>query len=334
MDLRPFNYHRRPAACVLLGAGASRGASFVEPHSLCVPPLDGDFFPVLRSSGLNERSEVRDLLAFVEEEFGGLDIRMESFYSQAFLHDQFVADISKGKGRRQRYQLALRRFRAVLPALFRSAIGESECGYHRKLAASLDSRDSVVSFNYDCLMDRALAGWAGRRWDPQHGYAFEVRSGLEGWKNHAGARGRPFKQTIQLLKPHGSFNWRRTTKRTIALREDEYEERAAHELVIVPPLWQKSFEDEPYPSIWRAATIALSSVKALFVVGYSMPETDVYTQATLRIDIENLDFLCVVNPDPTARRRILGTLSGALSPSTHIVELGAMRDLAALFPGT
>lgn len=333
MDLTPFNYNRRPSACVLLGAGASRGASFVRRHSLCVPPLDVDFFCVLRSSGLNERAEMRKLLEFVETEFGGLDIRMESFYSQAYLHDQFVADITKGRGRRHRYRLALQHFRSLLPSMFAEAIGDRACDHHRKLAGSLETRDSVISFNYDCLIDRAPALWAGRRWDPSMGYGFEIKSGLEGWKNHTRARGRPFKQSIRLLKPHGSLNWRFTTKRKIALRAAEYEDRTQEDLAIVPPLWQKSFEDEPYPSIWKAARSELSSIKALFVIGYSMPETDVYTQATLRIDVQKLDFLCVVNPDAASRRRVMQTLSGAVSSGTHVVELSTLGDLAALIPG-
>lgn len=285
----------------------------MKSHSLCAPPMDADFFSVLRSSGLNDRAETRRLLEFVETEFGSLEIRMESFYSQAYLHDQFVADITKGRGRRRRYQLALQHFRSVLPTMFRTAIGEIECDYHRKMAGALDSRDSVISFNYDCLIDRGLSRWAGRKWDPAVGYGFEIRSGLDEWKDHSG-RGRPPKQTIRLLKPHGSFNWRLTTKGNVALRKDEYEERDADDLVIVPPLWQKSFETEPYPSIWKQARSILSSTKALFVVGYSMPETDVYTQATLRIDLEELDFLCVVNPDDKARQRVMRTLSGALFP--------------------
>jgi hypothetical protein len=333
MDLTTFNYERRPTACFLLGAGASRGGSFVQSHSLRLPPMDADFFSVLRSSGLNVRPETKRLLEFVESEFGSLDIRMESFYSQAYLHDQFVADIAKGRGRRRRYQLALQHFRSLLPAVFAGAIGEQECDYHRRLAFALDSRDSVISFNYDCLIDRALARWSARKWEPSSGYGFEIKSGLDDWKDHTGSRGRPFKQTIRLLKPHGSFNWRRTTKGNIALRSDEYEDRAADDLVIVPPLWQKSFEVDPYPSIWKQARSVLSSAKALFVIGYSMPETDVYTQATLRIDVETLDFLCVVNPDAESRHRVMRTLSGAVTSATHIVELGSLSDLAECIPG-
>lgn len=333
MDLSPFNYSRRPAACLLLGAGASRGASFVGPTWLCKPPLDGDFFGILRSSGLNALPAVRKLLGFVEDEFGGLEIRMESFYSQAFLHDQFVGDIPKGRGRRRRYQLALEHFRETLPHLFNAAVGDAHCASHSKIAAWLDTRDSIVSFNYDCLIDRALAAFAGRKWDPAVGYGFKIKSGLEPWKHHGHVRGRPPKQTIRLLKPHGSFNWRRTTIGTIALRSREYEVRDPDDLIIVPPLWQKSFDEQPYPDIWQSARTVLSSVRALFVIGYSMPETDVYTQAALRIDVEKLDFLCIANPDRKARQRVLRTLSGAIAPSTHIVELEDVADVAALIPG-
>jgi hypothetical protein len=116
------------------------------------------------------------------------------------------------------------------------------------------------------------------------------------------------------------------------LLEDEYAARPEGELVIVPPLWQKSFDAEPYRMTWQRMRQVLSAVKALFVVGYSLPETDVYTQATLRMDVRELDFLCMVNPDPAARTRIVRTLRSAITTGTHVVEFDKLADLAALLP--
>ncbi|HEY5202724.1 MAG TPA: hypothetical protein VIJ31_17640, partial [Acidothermaceae bacterium] len=129
----------------------------------------------------------------------------------------------------------------------------------------------------------------------------------------------------------GSLNWRLEDKK-ISLLSDEYAARPESELVIVPPLWQKSFDDEPYQTVWTRTRKTLSSVKALFVVGYSLPETDVYTQATLRMDVGPLDFLCVVNPDKDARDRIARTLRSAVRASTHYVEFERLADLAGALP--
>ncbi|MGH9894687.1 MAG: hypothetical protein ACREA0_22455, partial [bacterium] len=188
-------------------------------------------------------------------------------------------------------------------------------------------RDTVLSFNYDCLMDRSLARVSGRRWNPARGYGFSVTGGLDHWCDHTG-RGRIPKGSIRLLKPHGSFNWVRNEADGFDLLADEYAGRRHDALLIVPPLWQKSFDEEPFPTVWVEARRVLSSARALFVVGYSLPETDVYTQALLRMDVGELEFLAIVNPDPEARRRVHNALRSAVTRATHVLELNALENLA------
>lgn len=125
-----------------------------------------------------------------------------------------------------------------------------------------------------------------------------------------------------------SFNWKLSSGGGFELLTDEYARRAEDELLIVPPLWQKSFDQEPYPQVWLEARRVLSSIRALLVVGYSLPETDVYTQALLRMDIGDLEFLCVVNPDSAARSRVTNALRSAISIGTYVVELERLEDLA------
>jgi hypothetical protein len=330
MDLAPFNFNRRREVGLVIGAGATRGAHFVTPGTVCKPPLDADFFTLLRPSGL-VNNDVRRLLDFVTREFGSLEVGMETFYSQAFLYDQFIHDVpAAGRGRRRDYRWNLAYFRRILPLLFGTSLQGRECAFHAALARSVSPGDTFVSFNYDCLLDRALARHAGRRWRPTEGYAFPLADPLSQWAEHSGA-GRPYKRSIRLLKPHGSLNWVRN-ETGWALRANEYAARPEGELIIVPPLWQKSFDSEPYQTIWRETRRVLSAVSALFVIGYSLPETDVYTQATLRMDVGELDFLCIVNPDEQARDRIMRTLRSAITTATHLIQLERFADLAALLP--
>jgi hypothetical protein len=49
MDLAAFKYNRRRDVAIVLGAGATRGAHFVTPSTISKPPLDRDFFILLRS---------------------------------------------------------------------------------------------------------------------------------------------------------------------------------------------------------------------------------------------------------------------------------------------
>jgi hypothetical protein len=179
-------------------------------------------------------------------------------------------------------------------------------------------------------MDRALARHTGRRWRPGEGYGYPVSTGGDSWSDHTGP-GRPPRRSISLLKPHGSLNWVLESN-DLSLTANEYEARDEEELVIVPPLWQKSFDAEPYQTIWQEMRRVLSSVKALFIIGYSLPETDVYTQATLRIDVGELEFLCIVNPDQQARQRAARTLRSSITTETHLVEFSQLAELAALLP--
>lgn len=327
MDLTPFGFSKRRDVAIVIGAGATRGASFTTPWTLQKPPLDVDFFRVLRSSPLASHPDAERLLAFVSREFGTLDVRMETFYSQAYLHNQFIGDFSQGKGRRRDYQWSLTYFLRTLPRLFAVSLSGKSCEHHETLVSTLSPTDTLVSFNYDCLLDRALATHGGRKWDPGKGYGFPIGGDLTAWMNHAG-KGRYPKQSIRLLKPHGSFNWKSATGGGFELLPDEYARLDKDKLLIVPPLWQKSFDQDPYPQVWLEARRVLSSIRALLVIGYSIPETDVYTQALLRMDIGDLEFFCAVNPDPAARVRVMNALRSAISIGTYVVELDRLEDLA------
>lgn len=331
MDLSPFNFERRRDVAIIVGAGATRGAHFITPGTVRKPPLDGDFFSLLRSSGLIADPDVHRLLAFVEREFGSLRVGMEAFYSQASLYDRFIRDIPiGGKGRRREYRWNLTYFQRALPRLFAASLEGKVCRFHEALAGVAQPGDTFISFNYDCLLDRAVLTQAGRRWPAASGYGFTASGDVAAWQDHSGV-GRLPAHPLRILKPHGSLNWARHGE-AVDLIAKEYSGREKDELVIVPPLWQKSFEEEPYQTIWQETRKTLSSVKALMVIGYSLPETDVYTQATLRIDVQALDFLCIVNPDTDARERIARVLRSAITTSTHVVEFDWLRDLAAVLP--
>lgn len=331
MDLNPFNYAATRATAVVLGAGATRGASFVQGNSLCRPPLDIDFFQVLRSGGFTGIDDARKLLDFVATEFDSFDVGMETFYSQAKLYDEFVGAIPDGsKGRRRNFEWGLKRFRRLLPLVFQKSVGSERCAHHDRLASAAHATDTFISFNYDCVIDRALVRQARRRWDPVHSYGVDCAGATDVWRNHEG-RGRFPTRPVHLLKPHGSLNWR-SIAAGLHLRPDEYEHDDDSDLTIVPPLWQKSFDVDPYKTIWGLTRRTLATTKALLVVGYSLPETDVFTQATLRMDVERLDFLCIVNPDRASRRRVLRTLRSAVTARTHLVELETMSDLGSLLP--
>lgn len=166
-------------------------------------------------------------------------------------------------------------------------------------------------------------------WDSASGYGVDAGDEFEAWRVHTGT-GRLPVRPLQLLKLHGSLNWEVSDAGDLALLADEYSARSEDQLCIVPPLWQKSFDAEPFHDIWLTARERLTTTKALLVIGYSLPLTDVYTQALLRIDVQKLDYLLIANPDPAARWRIRRALRSAISISTRVVEIEDFGAVAAL----
>jgi len=330
MDLTPFGFRRRRQSLVVLGAGASRGASFVTGGSLHQPPLDGDFFVQLRGSRLGQSADGQRLLNFVTDEFGDTELSMESFYSQVHLHDQFVADLPRGKGRRRNYEWAMKYFLRLIPPLFGLTLRNRRCEWHDALVSGLDANDVVASFNYDCLLDTSMRDVARRKWDPRTGYAVTATGQVDQWMDHSGTGRFPL-QGHRVLKLHGSLNWRIGTDGGLRLLRLPYARRRRDgELCIVPPLWQKSFDRRPFRDLWLAARRSLTATKALLLIGYSLPLTDQYTQAMLRIDVQELDFLLIANPDSAARSRIKRVLRSALRSSTCVVELETMGDVGVI----
>lgn len=80
------------------------------------------------------------------------------------------------------------------------------CPLHQALSERLAVGDTIVSFNYDLLMDRALL--ANGRWSQEDGYGLDfyrmgIREGADvRWRAPARTMSR-----VELLKPHGSINW-------------------------------------------------------------------------------------------------------------------------------
>jgi hypothetical protein len=199
--------------------------------------------------------------------------------------------------------------------------------------AGLDANDVVASFNYDCLLDSSMRDIARRKWDPRSGYAVAETGQTGTWMDHSGTGRFPI-QGHRVLKLHGSLNWRVGTDGGLRLLRLPYARRQRDgDLCIVPPLWQKSFDRRPFREIWIAARRSLTATKALLLIGYSLPLTDQYTQALLRIDVQELDFLLLANPDSNARQRIKRVLRPALRPGTVIVELDTMEAVGRLLRG-
>jgi hypothetical protein len=314
---------------VILGAGASRGASFIQGNVDVLPPLDLDFFQQI--SRLNGCVEAEKLIAFVREEYSHeLRLSMEKFFSEVDYTHRFHDELSVDRGAKvQRYVRALKHFYIVVARTLAKATADSACEYHGEIAEKLAAGDAILSFNYDCIIDDALKRRGGNRWDPQKdGYGFEPKGAIDSWRSKT--KGQPPKSTIKLLKMHGSLNWD-IRNEVVYLREDANPPSASGS--IIPPSWFKNLTVEPYASIWRQARLAMRSARILIVVGYSVPPTDLFSQSLFKVEAgskvkrEKLDLVVLVNPEREARRRFLDLVRGGLESSTRVLEYDTLADL-------
>jgi hypothetical protein len=182
----------------------------------------------------------------------------------------------------------------------------------------------IISFNWDCELDRLLFGDSIEK----HNYGLDKKV---------------FTPPV-LLKPHGSLNWypsetgehiKAELRRTLWKGTDGASEsmfcflrwrapKSSHRQYvpwIVPPTHVKKFEHGMMQRIWRACVDCLSVAKRVFFVGYSLPTADWHSRYIFRCGFHNQregrphngkdrgrptgpGKVYVVNPDNSAFRRI------------------------------
>lgn len=192
----------------------------------------------------------------------------------------------------------------------------------------------VITFNYDLLVELAwkvfVAGihsygdWS----DPLRLYPapitpIGVRAG------NALAELRP-PNGLQLLKLHGSLNWRYTGPRGtpgdtiygISLKGGEWSaeglrwipdqaEQLSVDLkaMIVPPAAVKSpyYSNGTLQSLWRSAAAAIGEAEELVMVGFSLPPTDLLVSSLLSTNLPSTSRITPVNRSGTILPRIRTT---------------------------
>jgi hypothetical protein len=174
-------------------------------------------------------------------------------------------------------------------------------------------RCSVITFNYDLVMDFTMAA-------AQRGYDYCL------------SNAQPVH--MPLLKLHGSINWSSCTKCNaivpcefgkylgpmqtfqspafVHLKTSELS-RSRHcgepieaMPVIVPPTWNKTDYNRSLAPVWRRAARELSDAENIIVIGYSLPETDAffrYLYTLGSIGERLIKRFCLFDPDPNGAVR-------------------------------
>ena len=178
-----------------------------------------------------------------------------------------------------------------------------------------DRRASVITLNYDTLVERAAERALGHYVDPYYPPYLLMNGSIDSPHLHNQAM-----NTFTLFKLHGSVNWHYSGRqdffgepiyyseispwgpRRIQIESSSFLSSRHKEPLIIPPVMQKStyFNNESIRRLWREASMALEGATRVFVIGYSLPQSDLGMQFFLKqsLSIEGTHWY-IVNTDRT-----------------------------------
>ncbi len=340
-------------ALIVLGAGATRGASFCSGAGrlrLCKPPVDGDFFTQLqRISNDKHRATIDALLENVISHFGhNFSLGLERVFTVFEFYQRVKSAIATDSSKALDFTAARSNLLQALAAVLEESLTDSTpdgsgstdmipCEYHRQLVEKLNGNDTIMSFNYDCLIDLALKRHGSGRWNPHYGYNLPLRkgpnsriAGEEAWQPSGTVAAKD--KTITLLKLHGSLHFAKAkpsqSGSPYRLKQHPYTRRNGRlQFEIIPPEWNKKFDDALFGRLWKAAATAIRAASTVVVIGYSFPLTDLHTESLFRVAVKPGRFkhVVLVNPDRDARRRALAVLSTGLTKSTRVLVFDSFQ---------
>ena len=214
---------------------------------------------------------------------------------------------------------------------------------------------SIITFNYDLAIDMALFRTG---MGPDYGIPPDPSS----------------RNPIPLYKLHGSLNWASrkdngtvyplqlnqyfskysfngwgehgTCKIPIGSQLKEYFSKHTNievedEPVIVPPTWNKADHHQALSKIWGKAAENLGEARSIFIIGYSLPETDAFFRllyAFGTVGESPLEKIVVYNPDNSGgvNKRFKEMLGPGAVARYEYKELRfdeAINDIKKQFPG-
>jgi len=216
----------------------------------------------------------------------------------------------------------------------------------RKIGA--ESTVSIITFNYDLCLDLALLQ-----------KRIEIDYCLDPTDRSGG---------IKYIKLHGSLNWGRCSSCNKIvpwllqdffgnfhwnIYGDDTKEVSFHlaslfkefkhcdkkgvvlEPIIVPPTWNKGQHHEELREVWKAGAAELSNAENIFIIGYSLPETDQFFRnlfALGTIGRARIRQIKVFDPNAAVHEKFR-TLFGPLAAERYFPEVADFDNAIAIIQG-
>ncbi len=339
----------RPLA-LIFGAGATRGG-LVDKVDI-PPPVDNDFFDIAAQlKGHGTPRIAGHVLRSVWELYGRTSgISLERYYRDIETRTaigRFAKTSNKPKDWRRRQdeleELIRRVYIHTTCNIQRSPGRPIRSEVHRNILSRLKPNDTVITFNYDLLIEESID--PSPLWNPVDGYGLSVQGKTHNWCKHW-LTDRSYSQPsskIKVLKLHGSLNWRLyKNNRIISLKHYPYFVRTRNgkplpeEISVLPPGWNKRIDQKPYREFWRSARLALETCKTLIILGYSLPETDLLAQAlfaevvrTRKVRGHWLKELYLADPNQAVKERFVELFIPSLAPNSSIFKYRDIQEFSA-----
>jgi hypothetical protein len=338
----------RPSV-ILFGAGATRGglASNQIP-----PPVDADFFDIagqVRGHGTPRfaKSVLSDVWDLYQRTSG---IGLESYYRDVETRER-IDRIARARYRPMDWQTR----RNNLEELIRRVLIHTTCDttttphspiisqLHRKVLEKLKPDDTLLTFNYDTVIEEAFE--TADLWSPVDGYGPGVYGYRLDWaRKWLATRNAPLRQTskVLLLKLHGSLGWALYQTNTVRMKPRPYVIRpSAREVIaILPPGWNKRIDKNPYKQIWKQARSRLEQCRSVVILGYSLPETDLLARGLFAEVVRRratggkwLKQLHVADPSPAAIQRLVDMFTPALGANGSVFKYSGLKEFAERLAG-
>jgi len=170
---------------------------------------------------------------------------------------------------------------------------------------SQNTNSTIISFNYDLLLEKAFAILKTDLRSLPWNYCCTL------YNKHK----YKFKGPYKYLKLHGSFNWLYNRQENIFELNDVSPKLHAieqnynseiNEIVLMPPKFKKDITLKCLKEVWDVAEQELLNADEVYFIGYSFPEADDGAFELFKNTLGNrkLQKLVVVNPDRNVDKKI------------------------------
>ena len=304
----------------ILGAGASIS------HSKGKFPAINQFFQIANEMKILSNSNEK-----INEDYKGIKEYVQNLFGEDILKENIKIDIEElltnieidiDKNSSTRLNNIRHNIIKLIRNLLYKLIEEvrlETSDYNTFIEKHLNKEDTIISFNWDLLLDDVLKREQFLKGDflnKEENQYYNFYKDLSSHGENTWGRVTPKKPYIEYsgitgyyLKLHGSVDWLYCSNEkcraygkvypSLKYMEKHYCAECNEEMnyLLIPPVLNKKYNKYPFiRTIWNKATKEIQCAEKLIIWGYSLPPTDFYSNWLLRQARENIKELILINP--------------------------------------